>query len=48
MFYSKKLKKFKNINHCFFLEKGDFQKVYTKVLIVEKDQRGQEKMSIRT
>ena len=26
MFYSKKLKKFKNINHCFFSKKGGFSK----------------------
>ena len=26
MFYSKKLKKFKNINHCFFSRKGGFSK----------------------
>ena len=26
MFYSKKLKKFKNIKHCFFSRKGGFSK----------------------
>ena len=26
MFYSKKLKKFKSINHCFFSRKGGFSK----------------------
>ena len=26
MFFSKKLKKFKNINHCFFSRKGGFSK----------------------
>ena len=26
MFYSKKLKKFNNINHCFFSKKGGFSK----------------------
>ena len=26
MFYSKKFKKFKNINHCFFSKKGGFSK----------------------
>ena len=26
MFFSKKLKKFKNINHCFFSKKGGFSK----------------------
>ena len=26
MFYSKKLKKFKNLNHCFFSKKGGYSK----------------------
>ena len=37
MYYSKKLKKIKKVRHCFFLEKMDFQKVFIKVLIVERD-----------
>ena len=39
MFYSKQLKKFKNINHFFFLEKEVFQKASTKVLIVVEVQK---------
>ena len=27
MFFSKKLKKFKNINHCFFSRKGGYSRV---------------------
>ena len=34
MFYSKNLKKYKNLNHCFFKE-SDFQEAFTKASIVE-------------
>ena len=39
MFYSKKFKKFNNIKHCFFLEKEDFQKEFTKASTAAKDQK---------
>ena len=32
MFYSKKFKKFKNINHCFFSRNGGFSKGFYKSL----------------
>ena len=35
--FFKKIKKFKELNHCFFLEKVVFQKEFIKALIADKD-----------
>ena len=37
MFFSKKLKKFKELNHCFFSRKGGFSKGIYKSLNWDKD-----------
>ena len=47
MFYSKKLKKFKKINHCFFSKKGGFSKGIYKSLNCGKGSKDNKKSIYR-
>ena len=47
MYFSKKLKNFKNLEHCFFLEMEEFLKEFTVALIVALDQTIIEKMFLK-
>ena len=47
MYYSKKLKKFKNINHCFFSRKGGYSKGIYKSLNCGQGSRDNKKMLVK-